>query len=341
MKILFFGAGSFAHDIWKEIKLKSYLYIDEYLAFVDNNLYLCEKFLDEIKIIAPYEIPNYTFDFIVITSAAYEKQIRMQLMNQLKLPEVKILTFLEYSRKSYARWAYWNKYGRQKRNNVVSVNKLERIVVYTAITGNYDKLKDPLFLTDNITYVCFTNNRTIKSKIWNVEYIKDDFLDNMHLAKHFKMNPHQYFPDYEISIWVDGKYQILDDFRSYIAQYQKKSSILCFPHPERQCICDELAACILCTSANNRDMINQVSDYLRDGYPLNYGLYEGGCIMRFHNDEIIKMLMKKWEDEVYKYSVRDQLSFPYICWKNKILPDICDLDINKNQWLIHTGHIAH
>lgn len=125
----------------------------------------------------------------------------------------------------------------------------------------------------------------------------------------------------------------------YIAQYKKKSSILCFPHPERQCICEELAACILQTCANNRDMINQVSDYLKEGYPLNYGLYECGCIMRLHNDMAIKSLMSKWENEVLKYSVRDQLSFPYVCWKYGVLPDICDLDINKNRWLVHTGHI--
>lgn len=338
MKIIFFGAGTFAQNIWSDITSKSEVYMDEYIAIADNNFQLCRSSFIGIPIIAPHNIDNYDFDFIVITSLNYENEIRNQLLEQLNISKEKVLTYLDYSRRCYASWMYRKSYGMFIQDKRDSLVELKKLIVYTAITGNYDTLKDPLFIADNITYVCFTNNRDIKSEIWNVEYVEDSSMDNMHLAKHFKMNPHQYFPDYEISIWIDGKYQILDDFRTYIRQYQKESGILCFPHPERQCICEELAACILCTTANNRDMINQVSDYLREGYPLNHGLYEGGCLVRLHNDAAVKGLMKRWEDEVYKYSVRDQLSFPFLCWKYGILPDICDLDINKNQWLIHTGH---
>lgn len=215
MKIFFFGAGSFAHSIWEK-ELKSKIYTDEYLAFIDNNPALCKGFSGGIKIIKPCDIDNYELDYVVITSLIYETSIREQLTEQLKLPKEKILTFAEYSRKSYARWAYWNRYGSRDRNTKATANKLESLVVYTSITGNYDKLKEPLFVADNITYVCFTNNYDIKSKIWNVEYIKNSSIDNNHLAKHFKMNPHLYFPDYEISVWVDGKYQIMDDFRMYL-----------------------------------------------------------------------------------------------------------------------------
>lgn len=339
MKIIFFGAGNFAKRVWGEILSKPEIYVDKYIAIIDNNLQLRGSFFNGVKVIAPYDIYEYEWDFIVITSLIYEGAIRNQLIEHLDIAKEKILNYFEYSRKSYAAWVYKRKYGFYTQQIKNSAFGFKQLIVYTAITGNYDKLKTPLFTADNITYVYFTNNHDIKSKVWNIEYVNDSSMNNMYLAKHFKMNPHQYFPDYEVSIWVDGKYQIMDDFRKYIAKYQKASSILCFPHPERQCICEELAECILSTNASKRDMINQVSDYLKEGYPLNYGLYEGGCIVRLHNDTKIKMLMEKWESEVHKYSVRDQLSFPYLCWKNGIFPDICDLDINKNQWLLHTGHI--
>ena len=90
---------------------------------------------------------------------------------------------------------------------------------------------------------------------------------------------------------------------------------------------------------NKRDMILQVSDYLKKGYPLDYGLYETGCMVRIHNNDEVKMLMKKWENEIQKYSIRDQLSFPYVCWKNNFYPDISDLDINRNPWLLYNEHL--
>ena len=49
--------------------------------------------------------------------------------------------------------------------------------------------------------------------------------------------------------------------------------------------------------------------------------------------------MKKWENEIQKYSIRDQLSFPYVCWKNNFYPDISDLDINRNPWLLYNEHL--
>lgn len=66
---------------------------------------------------------------------------------------------------------------------------------------------------------------------------------------------------------------------------------------------------------------------------------ENGCMVRDHNDEFVKKLMNDWQNEIMKYSVRDQLSFPYVCWKNHFVPDISNLDINRNGWLQLTGHL--
>lgn len=340
MKIIFWGAGSYAASIWKKIETESKLYTDEYLVFVDNNKKLWGQYFCKRKVIAPKDIHRFEADLIVITSTLYENSIRSQLTDELDIAKEKVLAWWQYSRLCYTNSIYKERYGNIYQNNRTLQNNLEHTVIYTAITGDYDSLKEPLFTGDNLTYVCITNNPNIKSKIWNMEYIKDDQMDNVHLARHIKMNPHLYFPDYEKSIWVDGKYQIMDDLRTYAAQYQKQSNILCFPHPERACICDEVAACILWTDGINKDMVIQVADYLKDGYPLNYGLYETGCMVRIHNDEYVKMLMSRWEDEIVKYSFRDQLSFPYVCWKYKYMPDICNLDINRNQWLLWKAHLS-
>lgn len=342
MKVIFFGTGDYAKFLWGNIEKEKQLYTDEYIAFADNNKNIWGSSFSGKNIIAPDEIRNFDTDLVIIASTSFEKSIRKQLLHELEVPEYKIYTWEDYSRLCYARYIYRKRYDTMAQNEIKKIFPIKKqsIVIYTAITGNYDSLKDPLFIADDLVYVCITNNPYIKSDTWNIKYIENNGMDDVHLARHIKMNPHLFFPEYEMSIWVDGKFQILDDLRKYAIQYRKQSDIVCFPHPERLCICDELAACILWTNGVNREMIIQVADYLKKEFPINYGLYDTGCMVRCHNDESVKDLMEQWEQEIIKCSFRDQLSFPYICWKNGYEPDICDLDIGRNPWLRYKGHLA-
>ncbi len=332
MKIVFFGAGAYAENVLKQILSDKQLFQDEYLAFADNNPQLWGKSLRGIKIAEPSDLNLQAMDMVVITSI-YDKAIRKQLIEEMGVLEKQIYTFYEYMGKCYADQAYRKKYGISGHFSKTVAFHEWRCVVYTAITGRYDELKDPLFVDEDLTYVCLTNNPEIKSKIWNIEYVQDEHKDNVHLARHLKMNPHLYFHDFDMSVWVDGKFQIMDDLRLYFAEYQKMSSVLCFPHPARECICDEVAACIMLKKGDKAGMLLQVSQYLKEGFPTNYGLYDTGCMARLHNDADVIAVMQEWENEIWKHSIRDQLSFPYVCWKNGFSPDICNLDINRNQWL--------
>ena len=342
MKVIFFGAGSYAKHLWEHVEKEKQVFNDEYIAFADNNKNLWGSSFYGKIIISPSEIASQDIDLVIIASTFYQIDMRRQLMYDLGVSENKIYTWEDYSRLCYARNIYQKRYSSVVQNKSKNDKPEKRlsIVVYTAITGNYDSLKDPIFIEEELTYVCITNNLCIKSDVWDVRYIKNEGMDNVHLARYIKMNPHLFFPDYDMSIWVDGKFQILDDLRKYVLQYQKESGIVCCPHPERSCICDELAACVLWTNGVNRDMIIQVADYLKNGFPINYGLYDTGCMVRLHNDCAVRDLMVEWQKEVAKYSFRDQLSFPYICWKNGYEPDICDLDIARNHWIRFKGHLS-
>ena len=55
------------------------------------------------------------------------------------------------------------------------------------------------------------------------------------------------------------------------------------------------------------------------GMPRNYGAFETNLIYRKHNLPEIINLMEEWWYFIENYSKRDQLSFPYIMWKNKRL----------------------
>ena len=63
-----------------------------------------------------------------------------------------------------------------------------------------------------------------------------------------------------------------------------------------------------------------------------------GCIVRRHNEDQVINLMSEWWFQINKYSYRDQISFPYVCWKNNFQPDISIENIYKNTFLRYFPH---
>ena len=330
-KVAFWGAGAYASRTWKQMK-KLPFFNDQYIAFIDKNKELWGSYLDFVKIVAPSSIDKMAIDIFVIMSDKYGEEIKNYIIYEIGIREEKVYLFDEYKRRCYAQWIYL-KSGMNLIKKKERYFDLKNIVIYTAITGGYDDLKEPLFVDDSLTYVCFTDNHQLKSNIWNIEYVRSDGLDKIYLAKKYKMKPHEYFKEFETSIWVDGKFEIQNDLREYIKIYEKNEPILCFPHFERDCIYDEAITCLYQNKGNKQKIIGQISEYYRMNYPFSGGLYEMGCIVRKHNDDFVKKLMNDWLQETMIYSSRDQLSFPVMCWKNKFHPDICDLYIGKNKWL--------
>lgn len=333
--IVMFGAGNRAKEIIKEIRQYPDLYVGENIVFCDNNPDLWGKTIAGKQIIPPQNIKSENTDLIVISSI-YEKEIRRQLIQELNIDSEKILLYSEFRNQKFSHMVYGKKYGNIKKSGL-NILETKNIIVYTAITGKYDDLKEPEYTGKNITYVCYTDNHAIKSKNWNIEYIEKKF-DSVYLAKDIKLKPHIYCKDFETSIWVDGSFQIKDDLSKYVEIYGKGKPMLCFPHSERICVYDEAGACLVSHKGKKEQIIEQITTYYQMGYPLNRGLYEMGCIVRNHNDDLVKRLMIDWEKEILRYSYRDQISFPFVCWKNSFDPDICDLSIRNNRFLSNKPH---
>ena len=327
MNIVFWGAGRFWDDHLELFKnLQCY---DE-----NNWLYICDR--DEkkngrkylgIKVCEPQKSENALY---VITSS-YVGEIRKDLIDNFGVSDSKIIRFDEYYRMTYAKRKYKDRY--KIENTGQEVFKKEKLAVYTCITGYYDMLQTPIYCSSDLDYICFTNNKDLHSDIWNIKYISDNSLDNIRLARYVKLFPYIFLKEYDTSIWVDGKYQIKADMKEYVTKYEKTKSMLCFPHPERDCIYDEAVVCKYIKKCVVEDVDRQIDKYKNLNYPVKNGLYETGCIVRNHHDAIVQTIMSDWWDEIVKYSYRDQISFPYILWKHDYLPDICDLDINENRWL--------
>lgn len=214
-----------------------------------------------------------------------------------------------------------------------------RGVVYSAITGNYDNIKEPSYVNPNLDYILFTNNPQITSSVWQVRLVENpEGLDNVRLARRIKILGHEYLPEYDYSIWVDGKLEIKDDLRDYVDSYRRKEPILCFNHYINECIYDEKLTCEALNKDDPQIMEKQMERYREEGYPVKNGLIESGLMVRELKNEKVQQVMNTWWQEVMSGSRRDQLSFNYACWKNNFVYDSTDLFIYGNRYVKLYGH---
>ena len=189
-------------------------------------------------------------------------------------------------------------------------------------------------IDSTLDYICFTDNANLKSDKWKICLVdNEEGLDNVRLARKYKILCHRFLSEYDYSVYVDGKIEIIGDMKEYINKYSMGRSLLCFPHFVRECMYEEARACLQ-FEKDNADIINrQVKAYKEDGYPENNGMIDSACLVRSHQDKELCIVMENWWDEVHNGSRRDQLSFGYVCWKQKYTYDLCDLFIYDNDYV--------
>lgn len=220
-----------------------------------------------------------------------------------------------------------------------------KIVVYTCISGNYEKLKEVKVINSEIDYVCFTNNKTLTSKTWQIREIPEclDDLDETRKARCIKILPHIFLPEYDISLWIDGNIEIKGDLIEFINDHINKSDFMTTKHPDRICVYDESSAVIKQKKDDEKIVKRQMEHYKNQLYPEKYGMVQTNILLRKHNNIDVINLCNDWWNEVLKHSKRDQLSFNYVCWKNQNVDvEIINPNITSSDYFsiyFHSGRI--
>ena len=213
---------------------------------------------------------------------------------------------------------------------------IDKVVVYTVITGDYDYLKEPVYYNNSIDYICFTDQDICHNSAWKV--IKIDTLDKSlgqlslkEQSRYVKILPHRVFPDYKYSIYLDGSVRVIADMLPLVEQMGDKV-IGVHNHAGRNCIYDEGSAIVALGKATKSSVNNQLEKYREENYPPRNGLYQCSIIIREHNNQDCKKAMQIWWDEyINTETKRDQLSFPYAIWKSGFRRE--DIFILGNNWL--------
>lgn len=207
------------------------------------------------------------------------------------------------------------------------------MIVYTAITNNYDTLKFP-DTTGN--FIAFVNPGP-----FGTETPCTLFDDPCLNAKIHKILPHRFFPYAEYSLWVDGSIEILPDakdLQKLIDTYLSDSDICVFKHPHRDCAYSEAMLCKDIGVAGKK-VDKQIDYYYEEAFPEEYGCWEVGAMLRRHSASV-NIFNEMWWDQILRFSKRDQISFPYVKWATDM--DVAtfpgSLSTNQNTLFKVHGH---
>lgn len=217
----------------------------------------------------------------------------------------------------------------------------KKIVVYTCITGSYDELLEPMFVADNIDYVLFTDNDKMiakKNTLWKIKLLSDKELDKLSLSgknRFVKMHPYYFFEGkYDYAIYIDGNVQVVSDIRKLVNAIDDKLGMAMHLHRNRDDIYSEYKVCNLLKKGNKEYLVKQISRYKEKEFPPKYGMLEANVFIVDLNNKKSKDIFSQWWDEFFaSKSGRDQISLPYILWKNGIkLNDVASLgsDVYSN-----------
>lgn len=222
-----------------------------------------------------------------------------------------------------------------------------KIVIYTIAFGEkFGIANQPKF--EGVDYICFSDIER-KSKTWKVIKVDRKFEDPTRDSRHYKMLPHLYLSDYDVSIFIDANFLVTCDIKDFVKNVFKNEIFMGFDHnyvtgDERDCVYDEYDHIIKLGQRKQRYkdvpevMKKQLDRYREEGYPANNGLIVTSVLIRRHNDPVVIKLMNEWWEEISNGSKRDQLSFDYVCWKNKFTYSCLPGDIRLgNPWFRTLG----
>lgn len=214
-----------------------------------------------------------------------------------------------------------------------------KIALITAIFGELDDLKPVPEQSVPVDKFCFTNNPNIPAgefRGWNVihpDYPRYD-LKNRIKAKFFRTMSHtvkELLP-YDIVIWLDGSIDIIHpEFVQYMTQYVERFGLVCFKHSVRDCIYEEARISKEGPKYVGEPIDEQIAQYRSEKYPERYGLIETGCFAKMINPAT-NHIMEHWWLENIKYSYQDQISLPYVLWKNYYNPLVLHKNIHDNEY---------
>lgn len=213
-----------------------------------------------------------------------------------------------------------------------------KLVVYTALFGDYDDLQSPPNDTNGCDFICFTD-QNLHIPGWKMIFVPSQNNSSLMMNRQYKMLPHKYLKQYDQSLYVDSNIKITTNPKFLAEKYLTDSNLACPRHPERDCIYDEIAACVTSSKITPLEAIELTNKYQALDFPRGMGLTENNIIFRRHNDKDLIELMESWWELLNEGPQRDQLILFFLLWqKNHKITKTKETSRNNNRYFKYCFH---
>lgn len=213
---------------------------------------------------------------------------------------------------------------------------MSRLVVYTVITGQYEPLLSPYMYDPQAEYVCLCDVPIPGRPPWEIRVVERECEDAARESRRLKILSHRFF-DAEYVLYHDANVRLRAiDPLSWLKGHDMA---LCV-HPHTDCLYEGAEACIEDAKGDPDEIRAQITRYRAEGYPEHAGLAAGTVIMR-RQTEAVRRFNETWCHEVLNESMRDQVSFNYVCWKLGMEYDLIPGELYGNEAFEYTFPSFH
>lgn len=194
-----------------------------------------------------------------------------------------------------------------------------KLVIYTSLFGDKEELNDPLNNIENedtdldISFFCFTDSKSHKSKTWDLKIIDDHFLPSDKFSRRVKTMPHKYLFEFKYSLFIDNTVSFKRLPNSTDLLTEKKYLFRLFMHSGRSNLFEEFLA-VNGLGYDTSDNLLSLKEYYSKFINLSKvaPLSTNTVILREHNNDQIIKFGDIWWEHILNFSKRDQLSFDFV-----------------------------
>ena len=221
---------------------------------------------------------------------------------------------------------------------------MNKTLIYTVITGNYDSIKQPMVLTPGVEYILFTNNpKIIDAGVWKVVQIpseqwqgRTERENNILLSRKVKMLPHKYLPEgAEWSLYIDADMLIKEPLTRLLKDLRENTFFAACRHSYCKNVQEEIEDLLSKNMVQLEQVKEQWNKYKEWGFRDELGISENGLLIRRHNDARVAQLMELWWEEYQNGCLRDQVSLMPCMHQTGFMPyfQFIEMDIRNNNFV--------
>jgi hypothetical protein len=192
---------------------------------------------------------------------------------------------------------------------------MSKIIVYTCLFGNTDKLQEPVGHFYDTDFVCFTDNKKLQhTKNWIMSYLPATNQPTRR-SRNMKWSAEELFPG-QTTLWMDASFKLMTDPQTIEQSFRE--DFYRFKHPDRSRITDEAEEIVKRGKAERETIDRQLLEYKLHDFDCDNSKQQvlscNGVLLR-RPTEMNARLNAMMREQFLKFTLRDQMALDYCAYR--------------------------